>query len=57
MTYTSKSAVGEPCRVAWRTVGSIIIRVVDDARAAHALSTTSVASALTRSAIARATKT
>ena len=35
VTHTSKSAVGELCRVAWRTVGSIITRVVDDARAAH----------------------
>ena len=33
VTHTSKSAVGELCRVAWRTVGSIITRVVDDARA------------------------
>jgi transposase len=35
VTHTSKSAVGELLRVAWRTVGSIITRVVDDARAAH----------------------
>ncbi len=35
VTHTSKSAVGELCRVAWRTVGAIITRVVDEARAAH----------------------
>ena len=35
VTHTSKSAVGELLRVAWRTVGSIITRVVADARAAH----------------------
>jgi transposase len=34
-THTSKSAVVELMRVAWRTVGAIITRVVADARAAH----------------------
>ena len=33
VTHTSKSAVAELMRVAWRSVGSIITRVVDDARA------------------------
>jgi transposase len=33
VTHTSKSAVAEVMRVAWRSVGSIITRVVDDARA------------------------
>lgn len=33
--HTSKSAVGELLRVAWRTVGSIVARVVADARAGH----------------------
>lgn len=32
-THCSKSAVGELLRVAWRTVGSIVTRVVADARA------------------------
>jgi len=35
VTHTAKSTVSELMRVAWRTVGSIITRVVDDARAAH----------------------
>lgn len=35
VTHTPKSAVGELLRVAWRTVGSIIDRVVADGRAAH----------------------
>lgn len=35
VTHTSKVAVGELMRIAWRTVGSIITRVVDDARAGH----------------------
>jgi transposase len=35
VTHTSKSAVVDLMRVAWRTVGSIISRVVDDGRAAH----------------------
>ena len=34
VTHTSKSAVAQLLRVAWRTVGSIITRVVTDARAA-----------------------
>ncbi len=34
VTHTSKSAVAELMRVAWRSVGSIITRVVADARAA-----------------------
>jgi transposase len=34
VTHTSKSAVAEVMRVAWRSVGSIITRVVADARAA-----------------------
>jgi transposase len=34
-THTSKSAVCELMRIAWRTVGSIITRVVADGRAAH----------------------
>jgi len=34
-THCSKSAVGQLLRVAWRTVGEIITRVVADARAAH----------------------
>ncbi len=34
-THTSKSAVVDLMRVAWRTVGSIIARVVADGRAAH----------------------
>jgi len=33
--HTSKSAVVELLRVAWRTVGSIVARVVADARAGH----------------------
>ena len=33
-THTSKSAVVELMRVAWKTVGSIVSRVVDDARKA-----------------------
>ena len=33
VTHTSKPAVGELLRVAWRTVGSITTRVVADARA------------------------
>ena len=32
MTHTSKSAVAEVMRVSWRAVGSIITRVVNDAR-------------------------
>ena len=35
VTHTAKSAVVDLMRVAWRTVGSIISRVVDDGRAAH----------------------
>lgn len=35
VTHTPKSTVGELMRVAWRTVGSIIERVVADGRAAH----------------------
>ena len=35
VTHTAKSTVSELMRVAWRTVGSIITRVVADARAAH----------------------
>lgn len=35
VTNTSKSAVGELMRVAWRTVGSIITRIVAEGRAAH----------------------
>jgi len=35
VTNTSKSAVSELLRIAWRTVGSIVERVVADARAAH----------------------
>jgi transposase len=34
-THTSKSAVCELMRVAWRTVGAIVTRVVADGRAAH----------------------
>jgi transposase len=33
--HTSKTAVGELMRVAWRTVGAIVTRVVTEARAAH----------------------
>jgi transposase len=33
--HTSKTAVGELMRVAWRTVGAIVTRVVAEARAAH----------------------
>ncbi len=35
VTHTAKSAVCELMRVAWRTVGSIVARVVADGRAAH----------------------
>jgi transposase len=35
VTHTPKSAVSELLRIAWRTVGSIIDRVVADGRAAH----------------------
>jgi len=35
VTHTPKSAVSELMRIAWRTVGSIITRVVADGRAAH----------------------
>ena len=35
VTHTSKTAVGELLRIAWRTVGGIVTRVVADARAAH----------------------
>lgn len=35
VTHTSKSAVQELLRIAWRTVGSIIERVVAEGRAAH----------------------
>ena len=35
VTHTAKSTVVDLMRVAWRTVGSIISRVVDDGRAAH----------------------
>jgi len=35
VTHTAKSTVVDLMRVAWRTVGSIITRVVDDGRAAH----------------------
>ncbi len=35
VTHTPRSAVSELMRVAWRTVGSIIARVVADGRAAH----------------------
>jgi transposase len=35
VTHTPKSAVSELMRVAWRTVGSIVARVVADGRAAH----------------------
>jgi transposase len=35
VTHTSKSTVCELLRVAWRTVGSIITRVVAEGRAAH----------------------
>lgn len=35
VTHTSKSAVVELLRIAWRTVGSIIERVVAEGRAAH----------------------
>lgn len=35
VTHTPKSTVVELMRVAWRTVGSIISRVVDEGRAAH----------------------
>jgi len=34
-THTSKSAVTELMRVAWRSVGTIITRVVADGRAAR----------------------
>jgi hypothetical protein len=33
--HTSKTAVGDLMRVAWRTVGAIVTRVVAEARAAH----------------------
>ena len=35
VTHTSKTAVVELMRIAWRTVGAIAARVVDDARAAR----------------------
>ncbi len=35
VTHTPKSAVSELMRIAWRTVGSIVARVVADGRAAH----------------------
>jgi len=35
VTHTPKTAVSELMRIAWRTVGSIIARVVADGRAAH----------------------
>lgn len=35
VTHPAKSTVSELMRVAWRTVGSIITRVVADARAVH----------------------
>ena len=35
VTHTPKSAVSELMRIAWRTVGSVISRVVADGRAAH----------------------
>ena len=35
VTHTPKSTVGELMRVAWRSVGSIVSRVVADGRAAH----------------------
>jgi transposase len=35
VTHTAKSTVCELMRIAWRTVGSIIARVVADGRAAH----------------------
>jgi transposase len=35
VTHTSKSAVSELMRVAWRTVGAIVARVVADGRAGH----------------------
>ena len=35
VTHTAKSTVVDLMRVAWRTVGSIISRVVEDGRAAH----------------------
>ena len=35
VTHTAKSTVCEVMRVAWRTVGSVISRVVADGRAAH----------------------
>lgn len=35
VTHTSKTAVVELMRVAWRTVGAIVARVVADGRAAH----------------------
>ena len=35
VTHTPKSTVSELMRIAWRTVGSIIERVVKDGRAAH----------------------
>ena len=53
-THTSKTAVVELMRVAWRTVGAIITRVVADARAA-APPTGCAASASTRSPTSGAT--
>jgi transposase len=35
VTHTPKSAVGELMRIAWRSVGAIVSRVVADGRAAH----------------------
>ncbi len=35
VTHTPKSTVGELMRIAWRSVGSIVARVVADGRAAH----------------------
>jgi transposase len=35
VTHTSKTAVGELLRITWRTVGSIVTRVVAEARAAN----------------------
>ncbi len=35
VTHTAKSTVCELMRVAWRTVGSLVARVVADGRAAH----------------------
>jgi transposase len=57
VTHIAKSTVCELMRIAWRTVGSIIDRVVADGRAARDASPSSPASGSTKSATRRATAT